>query len=71
MQQSLDILQMPTEELSLWLEEQIEQNPMLDWKDCTPLEKAGAYEHRYSLSSLPFLNISCIKQDNKHKTQLP
>lgn len=41
MQQSLDILQMPTEELSLWLEEQIEQNPMLDWKDCTPLKSGG------------------------------
>ncbi len=34
MQQSLDILQMPTEELALWLEQQIEQNPLLDWKDC-------------------------------------
>jgi RNA polymerase sigma-54 factor len=36
MQQSLDILQMPTEELALWIEQQIEQNPLLDWKDYSP-----------------------------------
>jgi RNA polymerase sigma-54 factor len=41
MQQSLDILQMPTEELALWLEEQIEQNPLLDWKDSAFPKNAG------------------------------
>ncbi|MBU6149584.1 MAG: RNA polymerase factor sigma-54 [Verrucomicrobia bacterium] len=41
MQQSLDILQMPTEELSSWLEQQIEQNPLFDWKDSSPLKAGG------------------------------
>ncbi len=41
MQQSLDILQMPTEELALWIEQQIEQNPLLDWNDCSPLKTGG------------------------------
>ncbi len=38
MRQSLDVLQMPIEELSNWIEEQIQQNPLLDWKD-TPSKK--------------------------------
>ncbi len=41
MRQSLDVLQMPIEELSFWLEEQIEQNPLLDWKD-SPSKKGGS-----------------------------
>jgi len=38
MRQSLDVLQMSIDELSFWLEEQIEQNPLLDWKH-TPSKK--------------------------------
>ena len=51
MGQSLDVLQMPIEELSSWLEKQIEQNPLLNWKDSyyrkkgVPLEEIDiAYE---------------------------
>jgi RNA polymerase sigma-54 factor len=49
MRQSLDVLQMPIEELSDWIEEQILQNPLLDWKDTPskknkPLEIEIAYE---------------------------
>lgn len=50
MRQSLNVLQMPIEELSCWVEEQIEQNPLLDWKDSPsqkgriPLEIEIAYE---------------------------
>ncbi len=50
MRESLNILQMPIVELSFWLEKQIEQNPLLDWRDAPsvkrgmPLEVEPAYE---------------------------
>jgi RNA polymerase sigma-54 factor len=33
MRQSLDVLQMSSEDLALWLQEQIESNPMMEWKE--------------------------------------
>jgi RNA polymerase sigma-54 factor len=43
MRQSLDVLQMPIDDLSFWVEEQIQQNPLLDWKD-TPSKKSKPLE---------------------------
>lgn len=33
MQESLKVLQMPIEELTLWMQEKIEQNPLIEWKE--------------------------------------
>lgn len=39
MQNSLSVLQMPIEELSLWIQSQIEENPMLEWDETSPKER--------------------------------
>lgn len=42
MRQSLDVLQMPIDDLAFWVEEQIMENPLLEWKN-TPSKKGESF----------------------------
>jgi RNA polymerase sigma-54 factor len=57
MQKSLEVLQMPLEELSLWLQSEIEQNPYLEWD-----------ENSYCLWNTPYTRVD--KLDTPYKPSL-
>src|SRR3990167_9521122 len=64
--QSLKVLQMPFTELSSWIEEQIEQNPLLEWNPSfsqpipikcpeEPIYTPSFFEHLMQQASLVFV----------------
>ena len=60
MQQAFSVLQMPILELSQWLEEQIEQNPLLEKKD--PEEKIELSQHQLGDTD----NVSTEEPNSPH-----
>jgi RNA polymerase sigma-54 factor len=68
MRESLNVLQMPILELSSWLEEQIENNPLLDWKDCPPTKRSLPIEMDIIYEASLFEHLMQQARENIHDT---